>query len=164
MKKPLPGGGKDFLLGGCPGSKLEEYCGLTQLKHSWKKHRFLYIQKMHPPSRLLTTQIWSSAQYRHTSLLQHPANGIFCNMLYKPTPTLWRSKTDPRHNIRIKSAILSSAQSLPYYFKYSKLSSQTQRQKRGTQKLLTPVRNLLEMLENITVICPFLFFITDTAR
>lgn len=34
MKKPLPGGGKDFLLGGCPGSKLEEYCGLTQLKHS----------------------------------------------------------------------------------------------------------------------------------
>lgn len=46
MKKPLPGGGKDFLLGGCPGSKLEEYCGLTQLKHCWKNQKFLYIQSM----------------------------------------------------------------------------------------------------------------------
>ena len=40
----LPGGCKDFLLVGCPGSKLEESFGLTQLKHSCKNPEFLYIQ------------------------------------------------------------------------------------------------------------------------
>lgn len=81
-------------------------------------------------------------------------------------PTLRNNKTGPRQNIRIKSAILSNVgvQNPPYYFNYPKLSLQTQRQRRGAWKLLTPGRNLLELHENITAICPFLFFITHTAR